>query len=108
MHTYNIIKLASGVIDPNKFNPGSVENAFNQAKEVTDVGATIVQVIQVCGIIVTVIVLLILGIKYMTGTVSEKAEYKKTMIPYLIGVIIFFSITQLLAIIMDFGTSINS
>ena len=35
----------------------------------------------------------------MTASISEKAEYKKTMIPYLIGTIMFFAITQLVALI---------
>ena len=36
----------------------------------------------------------------MTGTVQEKAEYKKTMIPYLIGVFIFFALSQILPLII--------
>lgn len=54
------------------------------------VGANIVDVISTIGIIVAVIVLLVLGIKYMMGSASEKAEYKKTMIPYLIGAVLIF------------------
>ena len=42
------------------------------------------------GIIVAVVVLLVLGIKYMMGSASEKAEYKKTMIPYLVGALLIF------------------
>ena len=37
-----------------------------------------------------VVVLLVLGIKYMMGSASEKAEYKKTMIPYLVGALLIF------------------
>ena len=33
---------------------------------------------------------MILGIKYMTGSAEEKAEYKKTMVPYLVGAVILF------------------
>ena len=60
---------------------------------------TIIEVIRVIGIIVTVISLMLLGIKYMTGSVEEKADYKKTMIPYLIGVVIFFSLSTILTTI---------
>lgn len=54
------------------------------------VGASIIDIITTVGIIISVIVLLILGIKYMMGSASEKAEYKKTMIPYLVGAVLIF------------------
>ena len=55
-----------------------------------NVGGNIVSVITTIGIIVAVIVLLVLGIKYMMGSAAEKAEYKKTMIPYLVGAVLIF------------------
>ena len=54
------------------------------------VGGQIAAVIRNAGIIVALIVLMILGIKYMTGSAEEKAEYKKTMVPYLVGAVILF------------------
>ena len=43
----------------------------------------------------------------MMGSVSEKADYKKTMIPYLIGTVIFFAISQFVSIIMEMTEFIN-
>ena len=37
----------------------------------------------------------------MTGTVEERADYKSSMRPYLIGVFIFFALSQLLSVIID-------
>ena len=42
------------------------------------------------GIIIAVIVGSILGIKYMVGSAAEKAEYKETLLIYLIGCIVIF------------------
>ena len=71
-----------------------VGNLFNQTATGTDkietVGGKIISVITTIGIVVAVIVLLVLGIKYMMGSASEKAEYKKTMIPYLVGAVLIF------------------
>jgi len=53
--------------------------------EFTKVGGNIISVIEYVGIIAGAIVLTIIGIKYMLGSVEEKAEYKKTMIPYIVG-----------------------
>ena len=44
---------------------------------------------------------MVIGIKYMTGSISERAEYKKTMIPYIVGALIFFALTQLLSLIIE-------
>lgn len=42
------------------------------------------------GIVVAVIVGSILGIKYMMGSVEEKAEYKQTLLAYLISCAVVF------------------
>ena len=79
---------------PSNFNP-------NDMDEVVDAAGIIVSVIRTFGIIVSVIVLLIIGIKYMVGSVEERADYKTSMRPYLIGVLIFFGLSQFLAVIID-------
>lgn len=93
------IKLASGILNTNNFKPNNIN--LNDVDVVLDKGGTIINVIRVIGIAVTCITLMILGIKYMTGSVEEKADYKKTMIPYLIGVAIFFSLSTILTTIID-------
>ena len=71
-----------------------VDTLFDKDAEGTDgimnVGGRIVDIVTTIGIIVAVIVLLVLGIKYMMGSAAEKAEYKKTMIPYLVGAVLIF------------------
>lgn len=102
---YEEIKVATGTIDPGDFKPGDLTDT--DVKPVTDKANVIIGTIQVIGVAVTVIVLMIMGIKYMTGSISEKAEYKKTMIPYLVGVLIFFGLTQFLGIIIKVAQGIN-
>lgn len=71
-----------------------VDGLFDVEAEGTEnimtVGGNIVSIVTTIGIIVAVVVLLVLGIKYMMGSASEKAEYKKTMIPYLVGALLIF------------------
>lgn len=62
--------------------------------------------INVIGIVISVIVLIIIGIKYMLGSVEEKAEYKKTMMGYLIGALLLFMTTTIANILYNIGTSI--
>lgn len=51
----------------------------------------IFSIIRMIGALISVIVLVMIGIKYMFASIDEKADYKKTMIPYIIGAAIVFS-----------------
>ena len=86
-------------INPEDWQPSEFNS--EDAAEVVNAAETVVVVIRAFGIIVSVVVLLIIGIKYMLGSVEEKADYKTSMKPYLIGVFIFFGLSQLISIIID-------
>ena len=87
------VMAASTIID-------GMKPTYTSESGITTVGQKIVDIISTVGVVIAVIVLLVLGIKYMVGSASEKAEYKKTMIPYLIGVMILFGISTFLSIIL--------
>ncbi len=84
-------------INPTDYMPSA---SPDNADKLADIGNTIIGVVQVIGSIVSVAVLAILGIKYMIGSAEERAEYKKSMKPYIIGAIMVFSITNILVIIL--------
>ena len=67
---------------------------------------TIISVVQLVGSIMSVIILIIIGIRYMISSVEEKAEYKKTMMGYIIGCVLVFAIVNILKIVYDIATSI--
>ena len=94
-------------VDPNNVLNGLNGNGNVQTNDLTKVGNNVVTIIQVVGIVVAVIVLLIIGIKYMMGSASEKAEYKKTMIPYIVGAVLIFAGTSLVRVIYSLSTSVS-
>ena len=69
-------------------------------EDIDNLGSQIIGILQVIGIVVSVIVLIILGIKYMVGSIDQKAEYKKSMLPYVIGASILLSASTISSIIM--------
>ena len=75
---------------------------------ITNLGSTIVGILQIIGIIVAVVVLLVLGIKYMMGSAEEKAEYKKTMIPYIIGALLIFAATTIVNVLYGMFANIST
>lgn len=95
-------------VDPNTVLNGLNGNGNVQTNDLTKVGNNIVTIIQVVGIVIAVIVLLVIGVKYMMGSASEKAEYKKTMIPYIVGAVLIFAGTSLVRVIYSLSTSVST
>lgn len=79
-----------------------------ETNSLTTVGNNVVTIINVVGIVIAVIILLIIGIKYMIGSASEKAEYKKTMIPYIVGAVLIFAGTSLVRVIYSLANSVSA
>ena len=44
---------------------------------------------------------MVIGIKYMMGSLEERASYKKSMLPYVIGAIMLFAAVNLTAFIYN-------
>lgn len=93
---------------PGKIDQIAQGNSSADTSKVVNLGATIVTIMQTVGIVVAVVVLLILGIKYMMGSAEEKAEYKKTMIPYLVGAILIFASTTIVNVVYNVANGFNA
>lgn len=59
----------------------------------------ILSIFQIVGSLISIICLIVLGVKYMTGSVEEKANYKKTLIPYVLGAVMVLGISNFINII---------
>ena len=70
--------------------------------EIQSAGNSIISILQTVGVVLSVVVLMIIGIKYMMGSAEEKAEYKKTMIPYIVGAALIFAASALAQVIYNF------
>ena len=75
------------------------------AKDVVEriVGALIL-IIQIVAFAAAVIMLMFLGIKYITASPDGKAEIKKSSVQYVVGAIILFAATGILQIVRKFAT----
>lgn len=104
--------LAIGVIS--QANAGDVlgkltgESSTVKTDNITNLGNSIIAVVRIVGVVVAVVILLILGIKYMMGSAEEKADYKKSMIPYLVGAVLIFASTAIVGVVYDMAISLNT
>ena len=74
--------------------------------KIDNFGQGIIKVITTVGSICSVVVLIMLGLKYMMGSVEEKAEYKKTLLPYVIGASMVFAASSLVSIIYNIAINL--
>ena len=103
--TMSVISFAEGEggVTPGDFKPGTVTATSGILK----LGGQIVAVVRTVGVLVAVVILLILGIKYMMGSAEEKADYKKSMIPYLVGAVLIFAASTITGIVYDMANALN-
>jgi hypothetical protein len=59
--------------------------------EINKIGGQIIGLIRAIGAVVAVGILIVLGIKYMTASAEGKADFKSSMIPYLVGAVLVFA-----------------
>lgn len=55
------------------------------------IGNVIVWIVRTVGESIAVIMLMIIGIRYIIASAEEKAEYKQSMWPYILGAILIFA-----------------
>ncbi len=91
-------------VTPDSFIPTAPTNVG----AITDLGGKIIGVVRTVGVLVAVVILLILGIKYMMGSAEEKADYKKSMIPYIVGAILVFAASTIAGIVYDMAIALNT
>lgn len=70
------------------------------AKLSTIVG-TVIRGLRNLSIIVTVVVIVILGLKYMVGSIEQKADYKKDFPNIIIGVTVIAGVMSIISIIFS-------
>lgn len=77
---------------------------FKGATEAEQVGNITLGIIRVIGTFVAVGTLMVIGIKYMTGSIEERASYKKSMMPFIIGAILLFAAVNITSAVYDMIT----
>jgi len=86
------------------FNPEYYKPSYQAVNEKSDamvIASKIISVVSIVAGIIFVTTILLLGIRYMIGSLEEKASYKKTMVPVLIGGILIFGISAVLRFVLS-------
>lgn len=90
-----VVLAAEGDADTSSVVPDDIKPISNSNSNLNQVAQTIITFIWTLSIIISVIVLMIIGVKYIVGGVQEKADYKKSLIPVVVGIVVVVSATTI-------------
>lgn len=85
--------------------PKDLEDKINYG-DVSDTNSLMTQAGKIMGmirnvaIIAAVIIIMVLGIKYMLGSVEEKADYKKSFVPLIVGIVLVVAASSIATFII--------
>lgn len=94
-----INNVVLAVIEPNEYKPGSI--TMDESSRVVNIAEKILGTVRNIGIIISVIIMSIIGLKYILCSLEEKANYKENMMPYIVGCILLASATTIPGLIYD-------
>lgn len=87
--------IQAGKNGSDQIDKGSLKNA----------SSSIYNILLICGMIVAVLIGSIMGIKFMIGSVEEKAEIKAALVPFAIGCIVVFGAFGIWKIVVTIGNN---
>lgn len=80
----------SGLID--NINPNTTTA---DASGLTNLAGNVIGLIQIASAVLAVILVAVFGFKFIMGSANEKADYQKSFIPLIVGVVVVFSATSI-------------
>jgi len=96
-------------LDPTDYKPNDFnQNDLQSIKSTVELAGKIISALTVVGTVIAVIVVMVIGIKYIIGSSEEKAEYKKTMGPVLIGMLMLFGSVWIVKFIFDIVSGLKA
>ena len=101
--TFSNMVFAAGsvesMVDNIKPNISSVESS-----KLTEMAGKVISLIQVASVILAVILIAVFGFKFIMGSANEKADYQKSFIPLIVGLVVVFAATSIAKLIMSIAS----
>ena len=92
-------------IDVDKYNPDiKLDNPLDDTTR--KIIGSILGIITSIGSVAAVLFLIIIGIRFVLGSAEEKAQYKESLKPYLVGAFLLFGILQVVNVLYNVGVGL--
>lgn len=105
---FGLLGVSQNISFAEKADVGGTLDNVNSATggdigDAATIGGNIVNWIWAISIVVAVVVVMITGLKFIVGSTQEKAEYKKSLIPLVVGVLILVFATTIVKVLFGMG-----
>lgn len=97
---------ATVISNPDLYDPSSGSSNAN-VNTIKQMGSKMWGVLANIGATISVVVIAIIGLRYMIGSIEQRAQYKETMWPVIIGCIMVGGISIIVEIIYNMSKSIT-
>lgn len=104
VHADDISDVITG--GDNFLNAGKNENVSIDKQKLKNTSNMVYNILLIVGMSAAVIIAGVLGIKFMIGSVEEKAQIKDALIPFIIGCIVIFGAFGFWKIFVTIGNSL--
>ena len=74
---------------------GKITTTGAETTKLTELAGKVLGLIQIASAVAAVILVAVFGFKFIMGSANEKADYQKSFIPLIIGVVVVFSATSI-------------
>ena len=89
-----VVRAEDGLGTSGLLNEEKKQSQNDVAVKTIDTADLVIGAVQAVGTIVAIVIIVVLGIKYMKCSTEEKAAYEKTMIPYyILAILLFLGVT---------------
>ena len=92
--------VLAGASIPEPIDPGT--------QDISKIAGYVIFVVQIIAFTAAVIMLIFLGIKFLTASPEAKAEIKKSSVIYVVGAIMLFAATGILQIIKNLAVNVSA
>lgn len=102
----NILTVQSYALDEifqgakNFKDSANSQSPINQ-NDMQEVSNTLFNTFQIIGVVLALIVIIVLGIQFMTGSLETQAKIKESLIPLIIGIVIIFGAFTIWEVIVN-------
>ena len=94
--------------DYNRFLVNDLDKDGGIGDKTKDLGNMVIGILQVVGTAAAIIMLVFVAIKYMSAAPDERANMKKGLTVYVVGAIMVFAATNIVAILQTTVTELNN
>lgn len=72
-----------------------------------DITATVITVVRIAAVAIAIVMLLVIGMRYMVAAPGDRADIKKHAVAYVVGAFILFGVSGILKILLEFSNNIS-